>query len=108
MDPCSKIFCGTMFFMNVMCLLVYVLFKFKLEFKSAKHLIIYTSLKLINKIGCLLLLCLGFGVVRGLYVFRWGVCQLRLCRISIIIFLSVGTSEVLAFCSTWRTARCSS
>jgi hypothetical protein len=33
MDPCSK-FCGTMFLMNVMCLLVCVLFKFKLELKS--------------------------------------------------------------------------
>jgi hypothetical protein len=29
-------FCGTMFRMNVTCLLVYVLFKFKLELKSAK------------------------------------------------------------------------
>jgi hypothetical protein len=35
MDPCGK-FCGTMFLMNVICLLVYVLFKFKLELKSAE------------------------------------------------------------------------
>jgi hypothetical protein len=71
MDPCSK-FYGTIFLINVICFLVYLLFKFKLELKSATNRIICTSFKLINKIGCLLLRW-GSGVVRGSYVFD-GMC----------------------------------
>jgi hypothetical protein len=66
MDPCSVN--GTMFLYECCVLSSYVLFNNFLELKISQNVIIFTSL--INKTGCLLLLCWSFfGVVGGSYMF---------------------------------------
>jgi hypothetical protein len=59
-----------MFLMNVVCCLLILKFFLKSELKSAKiELFYFCVLKLITKIGCLLLLCWSFGVVGGSCMF---------------------------------------